>query len=88
MKINVSDIRVKERIRKEINGIDELAEDIRKNGLICPIAVMPLASGEYQLLAGLRRLEAIKMLGMRDIECNVLNPVDAETELKIEISEN
>jgi ParB-like chromosome segregation protein Spo0J len=55
MKVNISDIRVKERIRKEITKIEEIAENIRQNGLICPIAVMPLDGGEYQLLGGLRR---------------------------------
>lgn len=92
MKINISNIRVKERIRKEINKIEELAADIRQNGLISPIAVMPFTSennGEkYQLLAGLRRIRAVQSLGWSELEAYIITPKDAEEALRIEISEN
>jgi ParB family chromosome partitioning protein len=88
VKISINDIRIKERIRKEIKKIDELAEDIRQNGLISPIAVMDINGGEYQLLAGLRRIKAIQELGWTEVEANVITPKDAEEILRIEISEN
>ncbi|GHV33161.1 hypothetical protein FACS18949_06360 [Clostridia bacterium] len=88
MKINISDIRVKERIRKEVTKIEELAADIRQNGLISPIAVMPVDEGTFQLLAGLRRLKAVQELGWTDVEANVVSPKGAEEILRIEISEN
>lgn len=92
MKINIRDIFVKERIRKDINKIEELAVDIRRNGLINPITVMPFTGpdngGEYQLLAGLRRIRAVQSLGWSEIDANVITPKDAEEALRIEISEN
>jgi len=87
VKISISDIRVTERIRKEIQGIDELAENIKTYGLLNPITVMKI-SDRYQLLAGLRRLRAAETLGFTEIEVNIVSPKDAEETLRIEISEN
>jgi ParB family chromosome partitioning protein len=88
MIISINNIRVTERIRKEILHIPELAENIRQNGLITPIAVMSLDNGEYQLLAGLRRIKAMTLLGKTDIDANIFPACDAETALRIEYSEN
>ena len=88
MKIQISGIKVTERIRKELLMIDELAADIAENGLINPITVMPIANGEYQLLAGLRRLRAVQTLGWTEIYVNSFMPKDAEAALQIELSEN
>lgn len=88
MKVDISDIHVAKRIRREIGRIPELAADIRKNGLISPVTVMPLDDGRYRLLAGLRRLEAVKSLGETAIETTILPIVDAESALLVEISEN
>lgn len=88
MKIGISNIDVAERIRREVGRIPELAADIRKNGLISPITVMALDEGRYRLLAGLRRLEAVKSLGETTIETTILPIGDAESALLVEISEN
>ena len=88
MTIAIERIIIKERIRKEITKISELAEDIRENGLLNPITVMMLDGGKYQLLAGLRRLKAVQSLGHTEIAVNVVFPADAEAALRIEISEN
>jgi ParB-like chromosome segregation protein Spo0J len=88
MKVQISKIKVTSRIRKEITKIDELADDISAHGLLNPITVMPLNDGDYQLLAGLRRLRAVEMLGHDEIAVNVISPANAEEELRIEISEN
>ena len=42
MKIDISNIDVAKRIRREVGRIPELAADISKNGLISPITVMAL----------------------------------------------
>ena len=88
MNLGIGGIKVLERIRKEVSGIDELAEDIRQNGLLQAIVVMELGGGEFQLLAGLRRLKAAQQLGWETIDVNVVAPADAEAALRIEISEN
>ena len=87
MRIEVENIKVAARIRKLTARIDELAQDIQKNGLINPITVMAVEGG-YQLLAGLRRLRAAQSLGWTEIEATVAAPKDAEAALFIEHSEN
>ena len=87
MKVEIGEIHVADRIRKQSTKIEELAEDIQRNGLLNPITVMPVG-GEHQLLAGLRRLQAAQLLGWTEIDVNVVPPKDAEAALRIEISEN
>ena len=87
MKIDICKIKVTARIRKQTVKIDELAADIKKNGLLNPVTVMP-SGEEYQLLAGLRRLRAAQSLGWTEIEVNAVTPKDAESALNIEYSEN
>jgi hypothetical protein len=88
VKAAIESIIIKERIRKDVTKIDELAEDIKKNGLINPVTVMALGDGNYQLIAGLRRIKAIQSMGLTEIEVNVVSPTDAGAILSIEISEN
>ena len=84
MIINVDKIIVKDRIRKDFGDIAELAADIQDNGLISPIVV----NKDYVLLAGERRLRAVKRLGWKQVEVRMMDTRDAEHELNIEISEN
>jgi hypothetical protein len=88
MKIKINKIKITGRIRKEINKIEELAEDIRENGLITPIAVFPLDNGKYQLLAGLRRVRAMELNGETEIDAKVFPISDADSSIAIEYSEN
>jgi len=88
MKAAIENIMVMERIRKEITKIDELAEDIKQNGLLNAVTVMAIEGGELRLLAGLRRIKAAQLLGWTEIEVNVVTPANAEEALCIEISEN
>lgn len=84
MIIDVDKIIVKDRIRKDFGDIAELASDIQDNGLISPIVV----NKDYVLLAGERRLRAVKRLGWKQVEVRMMDTRDAEHELNIEISEN
>ncbi|NGX03694.1 ParB N-terminal domain-containing protein, partial [Staphylococcus aureus] len=61
-----------------------LADDIEDRGLINPPVVTP----DYELIAGERRLKAMKKLDYRQIEVRVMSVEDYEHQLKIEISEN
>jgi ParB family chromosome partitioning protein len=69
---------------KDFGDINELAEDIKKNGLINP----PAINKDYQLLAGERRLRACKKLGWKQIPVNMIDTDGEEQDLSIEISEN
>lgn len=84
MLIDIDKIVVGDRIRKDFGDIQELADDIKDNGLINP----PVVNKDYVLLAGERRLRACKLLGWPQIEVRMMDTRDAEHELNIEISEN
>lgn len=84
MLIDIDKIIIKDRIRKDYGNIEELATDIRDNGLINPPVVTP----EYELIAGERRTRACKYLDYKQIEVRVMTVQDALHKLKLEISEN
>lgn len=66
--------------------IFELADDIKKNGLISPIMVRPVADG-FELVAGQRRYLAHQFAGILKIKCVVRELTDNEA-LAIQTSEN
>jgi ParB family chromosome partitioning protein len=84
----MSSILVSARIRKDTGDLTELANDLQKHGLINPITVMDCQNGQYQLIAGLRRMEAAKQIQMPELRATVLSPMQAEEMLAIEIAEN
>lgn len=52
MLIDVEKIKVTDRIRKDFGNIQELADDIKANGLINPPVVTPENDGTFTLLTG------------------------------------
>ena len=69
--------------------LEELANSIKKNGIIQPIAVRPNKSeaGKYEIVAGERRWLAAQKAGLHDIPVTVLDLTDVES-LEIAIVEN
>ena len=84
MQVEIEKIKVHGRIRKDFGNIEELAQDIKENGLINPPVVTP----EFELIAGERRLRACTLLGLTTIDVNVMTVRDYEHQLRLEISEN
>ncbi len=68
-------------------SIQELAESIAQVGLIQPLVVRPVQSG-FELVAGERRLRAVKSLGMNTVMCIVQNDVVDETSAMMALIEN
>ena len=85
MLIDIEKVVVKDRIRKDFGNLQELADDIKENGLINPPVVTP---DTFELIAGERRLRALKLLGYKQIEVRPMPIKDAEHALLLEISEN
>lgn len=73
MKIEIAKIKIGKRIRKELGDIDELAKSIKKYGLFSPIIITDIGNGNYKLLAGLRRLQAHKLLEKTSIDSKIVN---------------
>ena len=69
--------------------LDELANSIKKNGVIQPIAVRPnkTSSGKYEIVAGERRWIAAQRAGLHEIPVNILDLSDVES-LEVAIVEN
>ena len=69
--------------------LKELAESIKKNGVIQPIAVRLKKSeqGKYEIVAGERRWLAAQRAGLHDIPVNVVGLSDVES-LEVAIVEN
>lgn len=84
MLIDIDKIVVNDRIRKDFGDIQELADDIKENGLINP----PTINKSYVLLAGERRLKACRALGWTQIEVHMLDTKDEAHDLAVEMSEN
>lgn len=73
------------------NGLESdylklLAENIANYGLLHPLTVHPQGNGFFEVLAGQRRLQALRALGWTSVPCNVLENV--ANPLAISFSEN
>lgn len=70
-------------------GIEELAESIRKVGLLHPIVVAPTSEGKFEVIAGQRRFLALQLIGEKTIRASVLDRYPTEIEAKaISLAEN
>jgi ParB family transcriptional regulator, chromosome partitioning protein len=65
----------------------ELADSIREQGILQPVAVSPIAGGRYELIAGERRLRAAKLAGLERVPA-VIKEVDDRGLLTLSIIEN
>lgn len=70
----------------ERDDIFELAEDIKKNGLISPITVRPKTDG-FELVAGQRRFLAHQYAGILKIKC-IVRELNDEEAFGVMTSEN
>ena len=69
------------------DALEELAQSIRQNGVIQPLIVRSLANGQYELIAGERRLRAARIVDAARIPCIVLQ-VDEERSALFALLEN
>lgn len=67
--------------------LEELIASIREKGVIQPILVRHSKDGKYELIAGERRLRAVKALGIEEIPCLLKDVGDLEA-LELSLIEN
>ena len=65
----------------------ELAQSIKRSGIIEPIVVRPVGNASYEVVAGERRAQAARSLGLTTVPCIVRECSDEEA-LVIGIVEN
>lgn len=63
------------------SSIAELAESIRQHGLLTPLLVRRVGADRYELIAGERRLRALRLLGRAFAEAIVLSAFDPDCAL-------
>jgi len=84
MKIPITDIIVKKRIRKDMGDIEALAESFKCYGQITPIII----NKKNVLIAGGRRLAAAKLLGWQSINAVITDHYGELEQLELELEEN
>jgi ParB family transcriptional regulator, chromosome partitioning protein len=73
-------------LRTDRGEVAELAMSIRRHGLFHPIIVRP-AEDRFELIAGSRRLAAVRMLGWRKVPCQIVELEDQEA-FEVALAEN
>ncbi|MBR5562361.1 MAG: ParB/RepB/Spo0J family partition protein [Clostridia bacterium] len=69
------------RKRFDFDELEGLAQSIRQNGIIQPIAVRVNSKGEYELISGERRLRASRLVGITQIPCIIMDATDEKSAL-------
>lgn len=69
------------RSRFDFDELEGLAQSIRQNGIIQPIAVRVNASGNYELISGERGLRASRLVGISLIPCIIMEASDEKSAL-------
>lgn len=69
------------RSRFDFDELEGLAQSIRQNGIIQPIAVRVNARGNYELISGERRLRASRLVGISLIPCIIMEASDEKSAL-------
>ena len=59
-------------------ALDELADSIRRHGILQPLSVRRVGNN-YELIAGERRLRAARIAGITDVPCILMNMDDRES---------
>ncbi len=71
-----------------VEDVQELADDIKLNGLYSPLTVCAAGEGKYRIVAGHRRRKALELLGRKDAPCIVKNYDGEDSEMVALIQSN
>jgi DNA modification methylase len=82
--IEVATINIGERFRQDYGDVESLAANIEQEGLLQPLVI----DDEHKLLAGGRRLQAVKLLGWERVDCHYIYELDDIARRRIELAEN
>ena len=75
------------RRRFDYDELEGLAQSIRSNGILQPLLVRALENGQYELIAGERRLRAARLIGLSKVPC-IINSVSETDSATFAIIEN
>ncbi|MEA5602508.1 ParB/RepB/Spo0J family partition protein [Nostoc sp. UHCC 0252] len=69
------------------NKLTQLIQSIKQHGILEPVLVRPLDNGEYELVAGERRIRAAHVVGLVEVPI-VLRELDDKQALQVALMEN
>jgi len=75
------------RTRMDPQALAELADSIKVQGIIQPILVRPVGSGQYEIIAGERRFRAAQLAGLGEVPV-LVRPVPDTAALAMALIEN
>ena len=85
--------------RKDLGDLTELAESVRKNGIMQNLTIVPLEMADpdaarqregknYTVLIGHRRLAAAKLAGITELPCRIEEGMDKREQVSTMLEEN
>ena len=87
--INLNELIIEDRQRKEYKNIESLAADIQENGLINPLSCRRFNGSGYRLVCGGRRTAALKSIGVVEAPAHIYPEDTPDLKIEaIELSEN
>ena len=69
-------------------AMEQLAASIQQNGVLQPLLVRPLATGNYQIIAGERRWRAAKIAGLSEVPVVIRDDLSEEQVMQVALIEN
>ena len=84
MLVQIKDIKIKRRVRKDLGNLEDLKDSMKIYGLMNPITL----NSKYELIAGERRLQSAIQLGWTSINANIVDNLSEVEQLEMEIEEN
>lgn len=84
MLVEIKNIKIKKRVRKDLGNLEDLKDSLRIYGLMNPITL----NRKYELIAGERRLQAAMQLGWTTIQANIIDNISEIDQLEMELEEN
>ena len=90
LELQVADIRpnpYQPRRTFDEEGLRELASSIQRHGILQPLTVRPAGEGQWELVAGERRLRAAMLAGLAVVPCLPIEAEDTDSAL-LALTEN
>lgn len=84
MQLDIKDIIINKRVRKNVGDLDQLSESMKKFGQMHPVIV----NKKMELISGFRRVQSAKQLNWKTVFAIVIDVNSESEKLTMEIEEN
>jgi len=77
----IASLRTHPQPRRRFEGLEELAESIRRQGILQPLLVRAVGEGHYEIVAGERRYRAAQLVGLSEVPVHILEISERDARL-------